>query len=377
MKKIKNTIYAGSVILALLTCSITGRVLAQDTGAIAGTVTDTNGNPLEGIRVYLAGGHGGTTTDVDGAYIIQDLSVGYYLVGTANNMGYINECYDNVYSREEATLIKVNANQTVSGIDFILEKGGSIAGHVFASDGMSPIIGAYIGIQNYDTGVDFTSGEDIKYYPDGSYVIATGLPSGRYILGAGYHGLVGEFYDNTLNRDLATLVVVNSPDTTFGIDFILEEGGAIAGHVYEADTLTPIEGITVGAYPPTGAFAMQEDETKADGSYKLVGLPTGKHNLGVFVDPTEFHWVDITDIWVNSPDTTFGVDIYLIRVSKQLISNEFIDIAVTDKMPPSNLTIGNTGGLPETPTDDNKDLLFWPSATLHFLYYHMDRWWTW
>ncbi|MES3629276.1 MAG: TonB-dependent receptor [Longimonas sp.] len=52
----------------------------QQTGAIEGTVTETDGSPLPGVQVVLRGTPRGTTTDADGAYRLEGIDPGTYTV---------------------------------------------------------------------------------------------------------------------------------------------------------------------------------------------------------------------------------------------------------------------------------------------------------
>ena len=45
-------------------------------------------------------------------------------------------------------------------------------------------------------------------------------------------------------------------------------------------------------------------------------------------------------------------------VNKLTLDNGFLEIAVSDRYPGTNLSLGITGGLPEEPEDNNKPLLF-------------------
>ncbi len=57
-----------------------GPAFAQQTGTLTGTVTDTQGQPLTGANVVLAGTQKGTAAGADGSYRITNIPVGEYTV---------------------------------------------------------------------------------------------------------------------------------------------------------------------------------------------------------------------------------------------------------------------------------------------------------
>lgn len=85
------------------------------------------------------------------------------------------------------------------------------------------------------------------------------------------------FYDNTLDWTAATPVTVTSGADAPGIDFSLGGGGTIRGKVTQADGLTPIEGAFVFAEPDWEGAVEVEVETKADGTYEMIGLSPGQY----------------------------------------------------------------------------------------------------
>ncbi len=67
--------------LAVMTVCAPSSVRAQSTGKIVGTVTDESGEPLPGVSVYLESDPTrGTTTDVDGDYLILSVQPGTYTI---------------------------------------------------------------------------------------------------------------------------------------------------------------------------------------------------------------------------------------------------------------------------------------------------------
>jgi len=87
--------------------------------------------------------------------------------------------------------------------------------------------------------------ERYSYTNSSGQYICQGLETGDYYVEAdGYVNnqriYVRKYYDNVSDQSSATPVTVTAPDTITGIDFTLEQGGAISGTVYESDGTTPI-----------------------------------------------------------------------------------------------------------------------------------------
>ena len=110
-------------------------------GSISGTVTDVNGDPVEGIEVSTSDGSSLTTSD--GSYLITGLIPGSYLVSFRDvddvaDRGYLSEWYDDADNEGSATPVVVADGEVVAGIDAELSVGGSISGTVTGPDG-SPV----------------------------------------------------------------------------------------------------------------------------------------------------------------------------------------------------------------------------------------------
>lgn len=121
------------------------------------------------------------------------------------------------YDMNNADLVQVVADHETSGIDFYLAKAGSISGHVYEEDGITPIAGA--SVYAFPITGDHPGG-GANTGPDGSYTIE-GLPSGSYTVQASVSDHVAEYYNNAFDEASAAGVRVDAPGDTPGIDFAL------------------------------------------------------------------------------------------------------------------------------------------------------------
>jgi len=285
-------------------------------GTISGHVYQSDGTtPIEGAEVYaeLIGGDYDrvTNTAPDGSYTVTTLRTGQYLVWASAGV-YLTEYYDNVYDYDQATPVSVTMPDDTPNIDFTLDLGGTISGHVYQSDGTTPIEGAEV----YADLIDGGYGMWATSASDGSYTI-TGLVTGEYHVEAYAEGYVREYYDNVYDYDQATPVSVTMPDDTPGIDFTLDLGGAISGHVYQSDGTTPIEGAWVYAYPIDDGYGMGAS-TAFDGSYTITGLMTGQYRVRAYAEgyvreyyDGVYDYAQATPVSVSMPDDTPGIDFTL------------------------------------------------------------------
>ena len=205
-------------------------------------------------------------------------------------------------------------------VPFSLEVGGTISGHVYQQDGVTPIPNVWVDAEDYDTGEGM---EGTHTEQDGSYSMV--LPTGAYRVAASpsYNGLdyFDEWYDNTRYREQATAVSVTIPNDTPNIDFSLEVGGTISGHVYQQDGVTPIPNVNVSANDYDTGEYMEGTSTEQDGSYSLV-LPTGAYRVSAgpshnglkyareYYDDTH-DWEQATAISVTAPNDTPNIDFSL------------------------------------------------------------------
>ncbi|MCU0642739.1 MAG: carboxypeptidase regulatory-like domain-containing protein [bacterium] len=341
-------------------------------GKISGFIYNSSQQPLSGVEVRAVATSGTyfyrmTYSDQNGNYALDDLPVGQYYVRVQNKLGYLNTYYNNVLDKSEAKLIKLNSDQHVRNINFYLSRGGFIAGKIFDDKGTKITTSSSVGFLDANS---FNSLGFINSNSDGSY-ISPALPQGPHIVKASSipGGYVMTYFNNVSTQDRAQPVVVTVGDTVKNIDFYLQKGGAISGQVY-ADDLdqTPIaDAWVVVSDWNTGEWS-SEYHSDPNGEYCAAGLRPGEYRVFIFsVDPLKYHtqfyknaaqYENAAKVYITNKDTVRNIDFKLNTVKQLTLPNDFIEIAVSDRYPGTNLTMNITGGLPETISDNGKPILF-------------------
>jgi hypothetical protein len=185
--------------------NITGIDLELRRGARArGRVTDTDGNPLFGLRVLVWDGGGRIAdvgrTDADGRYVTSSgLPPGTYTVSTAHFHGYEAELHDGLpctrgyCTPQDGTPVVVGQSGDVT-VDFELEPGSVISGQVTTEGDDLPLFGLLV--QLYHPSGEQTAAQPVDH--DGSYWIS-GLRPGTYYAQTVNNGLP---VDNEVYRDI-------------------------------------------------------------------------------------------------------------------------------------------------------------------------------
>jgi len=261
-------------------------------GSITGTVTDASTtDPIAGVYVYVydAGGISVASgwTDAAGVYTTgSELPTGTYYAKTRNYTGYLDELYDDLpcyggsCDATTGTPISVTVGATTTGIDFALDRGGSISGTVTDAATTDPIVGADVYI--YEAGGNYVAGAVTD--GGGDYVTDSKLPPGSYFAATmNSAGYFDELYDDlpcsggTCDVTVGTPISVTAAATTGGVDFALEKGGSISGTVVDASTTSPIAGVYVYVYDAGGDYVTR-GLTDGSGGYTTdAGLTTGTY----------------------------------------------------------------------------------------------------
>ncbi len=233
-------------------------------GNIEGTIRTSDGGDAEGyFGVYEDDGEyagGGSFSASDGStagFAVDDLLPGdYRVVADAHVSSYGDVIYDGVACPGEfpescdlgaGTLVTVAAEQSVTGIDIVLDPLGSIAGTVTIADTGEPVTGGRVTVLD-------SEGDDIWYsfiYPDGTYRVERLYDGLYYVLARpNTSGLIRELYDGPwctsavgddgCELSSATPVVLSGRPNLTGIDFALDRTGEITGRVTDAVTGIPV-----------------------------------------------------------------------------------------------------------------------------------------
>ena len=237
------------------------------------------GTPLENINVGIDSAWiSGACTDSSGHYTLENipLDVPYRVVSSGSDnwceggsSAYVQAWWQDAYSYETATPITLTlAERDRSGIDFALIEGGSLSGTVYESDGVTPIEGAWINVEEVASGRWLGGAVSDA---DGNYIIQH-LPPLTARVRADAEGYAFEYYNNAgQNGDTATPLSITAGVVTSNINFSLGLSGTISGTVYAEDGVTPLANMMVDVDNHWVGTC-----TDAEGHFTLYGLPLGE-----------------------------------------------------------------------------------------------------
>ncbi|MBI9043613.1 MAG: carboxypeptidase regulatory-like domain-containing protein [Anaerolineaceae bacterium] len=239
-------------------------------GSISGTVyeeIEVEGelilSPLSGLHVdacqysdepqYCMG----ADTDELGQYEISGLPADDFRVFIWGQPGWTGQLYSLQTDWALAYPVTVTPGILVSGIDFVLQPGGSITGEVVDQDGL-PLEG--IGVDLLDGGYGTCTNEFGEYALEG-------IPYGNHIVAAGRDFCGVEGYIEAYSEEI--LLDESTPEVG-EVDFILSKGGEISG--IASDESGPLANIGVDTLD--GGYGTCTNEF---GEYTIQGLPQGTH----------------------------------------------------------------------------------------------------
>ncbi len=208
-----------------------------------------------------------TQTDAAGQYVIGGLPAASYKVKAADDsLSYVTEFYDNVPIGGSATQLNVVAGGNISGIDFGLDRAGTISGTV--SDNTGTVLpGMQVSATSLATGKVYSATTDAS----GHYVVQ-GLPGGDYQIQVGGANYPSVDYNN------GAPVTVGAGVDTSNINLELSPVGTISGTVTDALTGQPIANAYVNAYSPSDGSGSSA-QTDANGHYVISGLTSGSYQM--------------------------------------------------------------------------------------------------
>ncbi len=268
-----------SLLVTGLTVAIAAVPATAANGTITGTVYRTGGVAVPGAYVYASALDGSRTYSAiangSGGYSVP-VPPGDYCVSFAPESGVTTRVtYPNQKScLDHALPVPVTAGGTTAGISPTMHL-STVTG-VVRTVANAPVSGAAV----YGSRLDGDEAGDVSTDANGVYTLPDVLP-GTYCLRA---------QTNTASAlNVATpacpvgtrLTTVGVDATLTGIDFTIgtpppEFGGAIAGHVTNANGGAPLSGRSVVAKYTNGEFA-GSTQSAADGSYTISDLAPGQY----------------------------------------------------------------------------------------------------
>jgi hypothetical protein len=225
----------------------TNKDFTLSTGAsISGTIYHTSANAANLVRNGwvqamnpTAGSYQGAPIQSDGTYRINGLTAGTSYTVQASSSEYMPMFYNGETS--SAAWVEPNVIATEAGttdVNIILSAGYTISGRVFASNGTTPVAGAFIGVFGSDADNSNLDNNPFFWSPmtDSAGNFRTSpLPAGDYLVSAMHPD-----YGKVLYESGGNTVISVSADVT-GIDVIFrasDQVGTISGTVTNSTNLT-------------------------------------------------------------------------------------------------------------------------------------------
>ena len=260
--------------------SITSEINAQleESGYIEGRVTDSFGDPIQGVSVaaYDAAGiflvSGGT--DEDGNYRIWgrlpsgDVKI-YFNASNAQG-NYASEYHTDKLLIEDADSVSVQAGQTTYEIDAVLSEGGTISGRVTdAQDDGFP--GVAVHCMDIDSDRFYYATTDA----DGYYTITGLLPDDYKVrFRTTYDEYATQWYNGGFSfADGSTVSVAAGANVPNIKAQLTNNGGFISGRVTNTSDIG-IKDVRVYAQDNTKEGAIAWTDTDANGYYTIPRIPT-------------------------------------------------------------------------------------------------------
>ena len=240
--------------------------------------------------------------DATGSYIISSLEPGEYILVARSAYGanFLKEWWASPAStrnREEAQVISLHDNEDIGNINFNLDPGGTIAGKIFNSDGITLLNSQLIGVRVYDEENRKVIDRTNILVVDGVYKVVS-IPTGHYFLQAFLYGSVvadhisytTEWWASPQSSERfadAEKIFINEGENLVERNFQLDPLLNISGKIFYSDGVTPVrrgeKNIKIFAHKIRCESVIQHDEylgtNEWEGDYLIWHLPPGTYYL--------------------------------------------------------------------------------------------------
>lgn len=252
---------------------------------ITGTVTASNGAPLENIIINAYSNSGtviGTTTDAAGHYQLVLRSEPYRLVFEDPNGVYASVYYPNAPSFAASSVVTAPA----SNVNVTMALAGHLTGTV-TSPGGAPLSNVIVAAYNLDGTVrSATFAENGQYtlvVPAGTYKVIAFDPSGQY---------ANAYLNGAVSFDSESGITIAASQTIPGLNLTMVVAGTVNGTVVDATNGSPLGGILIDAYDGSGSQVARV-VSSATGAF-TVTLPPGTYKF-VASDPLQRYAASLYD----------------------------------------------------------------------------------
>ena len=289
-----------------------GETPPKGTAVLKGQVTMSGtGAPVRRVQIRAQsmdarGGGGVTSTDNNGLYEIRDLPAGRYAI-SAQKGGFAQMSFGQRRPGDPGTPIELADGQTADKVNFVLTRGGVIAGTI-VDDGGEPIAGAQVSALRYQ----FIAGSRRLTTPpadgasdrtdDRGNFRLFGLPAGDYYVSGNnanfrfmppgatnteQDGFAPTYYPGTPNVTEATRISLKAGQEMSGANFALivarmarvrgraltSRGEPAAGSMAMLAPADPYSGMAM--------MNMANAVVGADGNFDFANVAPGRYNLNV------------------------------------------------------------------------------------------------
>jgi hypothetical protein len=272
------------------TGQISGHIYRADTGAPL-TKTQVALLPVTGSSINITGERRFTLTNADGAYSFALVAPGAYTIA-AKHDGFIGRYFDNVASPEDAQILTVGVDETLSKIDINMITAGVISGTVLDEDNqpLTSVQVEAVRVRYLRGGRRIEAPRMIGMTDDLGNFRLFRLPPGNYLvrvqtfhvnLQTGREFTRIAYYPNTMDAENAQTLKVTAGNELSGINFSVGMSAAysIIGNIIDVTGSAGSRQYRITADRVYGGDASRPSTTSVRGTFNLQGITPGEYLL--------------------------------------------------------------------------------------------------